>query len=283
MNPGLDTLVTALYARIDDLLASNPHWLPQRPAVGIAPKLSDAELVALAVLSALLGFDSEARFIRHAKAHLKPWFPYVPERPGYNKRLRRSGELMKHVLGALARDCPSFHDDVQLVDSTPVECGRSRNTAQRSDLAGWATYGYCASHSRWLGGAAPAPHHNTVGAADRLRAHRRQNRRTRHLSCAMTKRSQTTSPMIGCVPTCRRQRQISKQLSNSTTGTSGWARRCSKTCPGWRLCFATRSTAHSSHTAKPGSGGRLVSATSAVSRQAGSASAGRHRYRKEAS
>jgi len=152
MNPDLDTLVTALYARIDDLLALNPHWAPQRPAVGIAPKLSDAELVTLAVLSALLGFDSEARFIRHAKAHLKPWFPYVPERPGYNKRLRRSGELMKHVLGALARDCPSFHDDVWLVDSTPVECGRSRDTAQRSDLAGWATYGYCASHSRWFWG-----------------------------------------------------------------------------------------------------------------------------------
>ena len=39
-----------------------------------------------------------------------------------------------------------------LVDSTPVECGRSRQTAKRSDLAGWATYGYCASHSRWFWG-----------------------------------------------------------------------------------------------------------------------------------
>ncbi len=152
MNPDLDTLVTALYVRIDDLLASNPHWAPQRPVVGIAPRLSDAELVTLAVLSALSGFDSEARFIRYATAHLKPWFPYLPQRSGCNKRLRRSGELMKHVLGALARDCPSFHDDVWLVDSTPVECGRSRDTVQRSDLVGWAAYGYSASHSRWFWG-----------------------------------------------------------------------------------------------------------------------------------
>ena len=79
---------------------------------GIAPRLSDAELVTLAVLQALLGFDSEARFIRYATAHLHPWFLFVPQRPGYNKRLRRSGELMKHMIGALARDCPSFHDDV---------------------------------------------------------------------------------------------------------------------------------------------------------------------------
>jgi len=43
-------------------------------------------------------------------------------------------------------------DDVWLVDSTPVECGRSRETAKRSDLAGWAEYGYCASHSRFFWG-----------------------------------------------------------------------------------------------------------------------------------
>ena len=89
MNPDLDTLVTALYVTIDDLLVAHPQWAPPRPAVGIAPELSDAELVSLAVLQALLGFDSEARFVRYAKAHLTPWFPYVPQRPGYNKRLRR--------------------------------------------------------------------------------------------------------------------------------------------------------------------------------------------------
>lgn len=39
-----------------------------------------------------------------------------------------------------------------LADSTPVECGRSRETAKRSDLAGFAEYGYCASHSRYFWG-----------------------------------------------------------------------------------------------------------------------------------
>jgi hypothetical protein len=39
-----------------------------------------------------------------------------------------------------------------VVDSTPVECARSRETVQRSELAGWAQYGYCASHSRWFTG-----------------------------------------------------------------------------------------------------------------------------------
>lgn len=152
MNPDLDTLATRLYVTIDDALIDHPEWAPERPAVGIAPKLSDAELVTLAVIQALLGFTSEAQFIRHAGAHLRPWFSYLPDRPGYNKRLRHAGELLQHVIGYLARQCRSYTDDVWLVDSTPVECGRSRETAKRSDLAGWAEYGYCASHSRYFWG-----------------------------------------------------------------------------------------------------------------------------------
>ena len=152
MNPDLDTLATRLYVTVDDLLVEHPEWAPQRPAVGIAPRLSDAELLTLAVLQGLLGYTSEARFIRYAHANLRAWFPYLPDRPGYNKRLRRAGHLMQHVTAHLARSCPSYNDDLWLVDSTPVECGRSRDTAKRSDLAGWATYGYCSSHSRFFWG-----------------------------------------------------------------------------------------------------------------------------------
>ena len=49
-------------------------------------------------------------------------------------------------------DTALWSDDVWVVDSTPVECGRSRDTVRRSDVAGWAEYGYCASHSRFFWG-----------------------------------------------------------------------------------------------------------------------------------
>ena len=44
MDADMDTFVTALYVKIDDELAINPSIRISRPAVGIAPKLSDAEL-----------------------------------------------------------------------------------------------------------------------------------------------------------------------------------------------------------------------------------------------
>jgi hypothetical protein len=148
----LDTLATARYVTIDDLLKATPQLAPWRPAVGIQPKLSDAELVTLAVMQALLGFVSEARWLRYATRHLGHLFPYLPGQSGYNKRLRRTGELLRQVIRAIACDTTLWSDDVWVVDSTPVECGRSRQTAKRSDLAGWAQYGWCASHSRWFWG-----------------------------------------------------------------------------------------------------------------------------------
>ena len=72
MTTNLDTLATALYVKTDDLLKESPQLAPYRPEVGIGPKLSDEELVTLAVMQALLGFTPEARWLRHARATAAP-------------------------------------------------------------------------------------------------------------------------------------------------------------------------------------------------------------------
>ena len=61
MDADLDTLATALYVTTDDFLADNPQHRPWRPKVGLTPRLSDAELVTLVVLQALLGFTGSTR------------------------------------------------------------------------------------------------------------------------------------------------------------------------------------------------------------------------------
>jgi hypothetical protein len=71
----LDTLATALYVRIDDELKMRPELARPRPEIGLCPRLSDAELLTLAVIHALLGFSSETRFLRHASVHLRHLFP----------------------------------------------------------------------------------------------------------------------------------------------------------------------------------------------------------------
>jgi hypothetical protein len=141
----LDTLLTALYVKIDDMIGG-PRWR------GRPPLLTDSELVCLAVAQVLLGARSEAHWLRYANAHLRGMFPYLPQRPGYNKRLRAALPVIKRVIRVLARDSDFWFDNHWIVDSTPVPCGTSRPTVQRSEVAGWAGYGYCASHSRFFWG-----------------------------------------------------------------------------------------------------------------------------------
>ncbi|MFF2515567.1 IS982 family transposase [Streptomyces sp. NPDC058086] len=141
----LDALLTALYVKIDDEIGDT-RWL------GRPPRLTDSELVCLAVAQVMLGFASESRWLRFVRSRLGSMFPYVPKQPGWNKRLRAALPLVKRTIRLLATDTDFWSDNHWIIDSTPVPCGMSRPTVKRSDLAGWAGYGYCASHSRFLWG-----------------------------------------------------------------------------------------------------------------------------------
>ena len=83
MTTDLDTLLTALYVEIDD------HVIPSgRRGPGQPKRLSDAELVCLAVAQVLLGARSEHHWLRLCYARLGHLFPYLPHQPGYHKRLK---------------------------------------------------------------------------------------------------------------------------------------------------------------------------------------------------
>ena len=97
MTTDLNTLLTALYVKIDDHLGR--HTRPGRP-----PKLSDAELLTLAVAQVLLGVRSEARWLRFVPRALPGAFPYLPGQSGYNKRLRAALPLIKRLIRELTRD-----------------------------------------------------------------------------------------------------------------------------------------------------------------------------------
>ena len=145
MPPDLDTLLIALYVLADDLL-------PKRSGPGRKPRISDAEVIALAVAQVFLDCPSERRFLRFARTRLGHLFPYIPKQAGYNKRVRALASQVCLLINVVARNSPSFCDRLRLLDSTPVPCAQSRETVKRSDLAGYAAYGYCASHSRYFWG-----------------------------------------------------------------------------------------------------------------------------------
>ena len=59
---------------------------------------------------------------------------------------------MEAALRWLADHTPGSAEMLRLMDATPIPCGQSAVTARRSNLFGYAGYGYCPSHSRWYWG-----------------------------------------------------------------------------------------------------------------------------------
>lgn len=150
VHASLDDLVIALYlyVTIDDWLGPRPQSRPSRPQ---APRLSDAELVCLAVDQVLLGSPSEHHWRKVCYARLGHLFPCLPNQPGYHQRRNGARWLLSAALAHLAAGIPWTPDTLRLLDATPIP-----RVASRGDRQALGT-----SHSRWYWGleAVPAHHH----------------------------------------------------------------------------------------------------------------------------
>ncbi len=151
MDADLDLLLIAVYCMADD-------FLPARPG-NARRRISDAEVITLCVAQAMMGVPCDERFLRAARRQLGHLFPHLPERTAFHKRRLRLSGVIEALIREFARHSPGFYDGLLLVDSTPVECARSRETVKRAGassladaLANAADYGYCASHSRFFWG-----------------------------------------------------------------------------------------------------------------------------------
>lgn len=146
MTTDLDTLLTAGYGEIDDQV------IPARRGSGRRPRLSDAELVCLAVAQVLLGVEGARRWVRCCQVRLGHLVPYLPGQPGYHKRVTAAAPLVAAAIRHLASISPSWCDQLRLIDATLLPCATSRDTGRRCDLAGFAGDGSGASHSRYYWG-----------------------------------------------------------------------------------------------------------------------------------
>ena len=140
----LDLLLTAVFCAADD-------FLPKRPG-NARRRITDAEVITLCVAQAVMGIASDRQFLRAARRQLGGLFPVLPTQDAFWKRRARLAEEIERLMAAFSMDTPGYWDSIALLDSTPVECGRSVDTARRSQLAVACAHHYSRSHSRWFWG-----------------------------------------------------------------------------------------------------------------------------------
>jgi IS5 family transposase len=142
MTLDLEALVIAAYLFADDYRVPFTYGRP--------PRVSDAELVALAVGQAAMGLSSDRQFLGLVPKVLPGWFPHLPDQSQYNRRLRALVELMSHVQERLARLLDV--GGVRLADGTALAVAGYAGCEARSHFSGFARYGYAKSEHRFIWG-----------------------------------------------------------------------------------------------------------------------------------
>jgi hypothetical protein len=140
----LDDLVIALYVTIDELL--EPRRGPGRP-----PRLSDAELLCLAVAQVLLGDRSERHWLRAVNNRLGHLFPYVCGQAADNRRLRRAAPLVA-TIGHAGGGLPILVRPVAAAGRHPRSPAAPAARPSGAATCRLAGYGWDPSHSRWSWG-----------------------------------------------------------------------------------------------------------------------------------
>jgi hypothetical protein len=141
MTASLETLVVAAYMFADQTAIPRP---------GPAGRITDAELIALAVAQAAMGVPSDRQLLGLVNKVLPGWFPHLPEQSQYNRRLRRLSPVLAAVQLRISELITT--DDLRIADGTLLGVANYAGCASRSQFAGTAAYGYCAAKSQYVWG-----------------------------------------------------------------------------------------------------------------------------------
>jgi hypothetical protein len=141
MTASLETLVVAAY------VFAASFRIPRPGPVG---KVTDEEVIALAVAQAATGLVSDRRFLGTVGLLLPGFFPDVPDQTQYNRRLRRLTPWITTVQLMLAELIAEGR--VRLADGTLISCANYPGCASKSEFAGHASFGYCPSKSQFVWG-----------------------------------------------------------------------------------------------------------------------------------
>ena len=140
------TVLSTIFTIVDDTMKGSAviqHAL-KRP--GPAPRLSDSEVVTIALYQELIGDPREDHFFRLHQASLRTFFPRLNERSRYNRRKRDLWSVILAVRVSLQIVLEALQlDETAVIDSAPVPCVGYKRAKQGSDFVGTADYGVCSS------------------------------------------------------------------------------------------------------------------------------------------
>jgi hypothetical protein len=141
----LEEALTVLFCLVDDAYRA---LAPRGDRYGPLKKLSDSEVLALALFQQLRGTESERSFLRDAKRFFSHLFPGVIglHPSSFHRRLRKLGRFLEPLRRCVLPDLVGDPETV-VVDSTLLAVSHPRQVEQSAE--GWGRPASGAAWARW--------------------------------------------------------------------------------------------------------------------------------------
>lgn len=108
-------------------------------------KLSDSEIITLAIVREIHGISSEKAWFSYARKNFKDLFPNLGHRTHFNRTRRNLTKVIDAIRKEIGRYLGYTQSDIFIVDSMPMPvCGFGRAHFGKR-LRDISSYGYCAS------------------------------------------------------------------------------------------------------------------------------------------
>jgi hypothetical protein len=146
----LETFLASLYALVDDWRRAEHPSAARKP--GRPPRLSDGEVLTLAVLSQWPRFRSERDFWRFADAHLRGHFPNLLSQSQFNRRVRALEPELRALHRDLSRKLADVSEVYRVLDTTLVPAIVRVRARRKGLFAGQAAFGRSVSKTEWIYG-----------------------------------------------------------------------------------------------------------------------------------
>jgi hypothetical protein len=140
----IETILTIIYVLVDDWYQSKGRELLQGK-VGRHPIFSDSEVITLMLAEDFIPYPGEQQFIGYMRANHLALFPNLLDQSQFNRRARGLRLMVEALRCDWLVELGIEHAEHFLIDTKPIPVVGYKRSKSRSDFAGSAAYGYCAS------------------------------------------------------------------------------------------------------------------------------------------
>ena len=139
-------LLLVMYVIVDDwYLKKGQNILKGKP--GQKPRFTDSEVITLMLAQDYIPYPGENQYIGYIKANYVELFPDLITQSQFNRRARNLRLLVEEMRRCWLQELGLLTQGDLLLDTKPIPVMGYKRSKRRSDFAGSADYGFCASRN----------------------------------------------------------------------------------------------------------------------------------------